>query len=734
MGVTVEAAARVGTGPVRPAHRPAVLLAAALTSASLLAGALASVMVPMAAKALAPGYGGAPTVWCTTVLFSQVMLFAGCCWAHLSQRLLGPRRQPLGQILLVAAPALVLPAALPASAWPQTRAPVALWPLLMLAAAVGPPIAMLAATGPSVQRWHHWSVPSRPGTPWLLYASGAAGGVLGLLAYPFLIEPAGDVTAQLGWWGIGYGVFAVLMTVCGTAVRFRVVRGSAGARAHPAVRISWRRRLRWLVLAFVPPSVTLSVTAHLSADIAAMPLVWVLPMAICLGTLVPAFAVGGSRWVAPAVAVSAVSAVTLPWVCHLAGDGALVIAVMLALVLVAGLACHGALAADRPPPSRLTGFFVVVSFGGVLAGAFNVFAAPVFLGGRGEFSLAVAAMVLPLALGDRPDARLRHSVAEDLVRGFVLVGPIVAVATYLRLGGRGIAPLLAGGLPWCVFALARPRMMAIAAALSTAVLLWYQEPANSFQRRTFFGDYRVYGSNGWQVLSDGTTIYGYQAFNAPLRSVPVSYYGSPGPLGDLFEVYGSPGDRVAVIGLGTGAVAGHGRPGRQLDFYETDPAVVDIALRRFGHLNGTAAGVTVNVGDGRLRIGAAPDAWYAMIIVDVVASRYVSPHLLTREALGTYVRKLRPGGVLAFHVTDRDLDLVPMLAATARAAGLVSAAGHGTADPRRIHQASTWVAVARQDIDLHPLRARPWQWHTPPPRGPIWTDTRTPLSGLLRLG
>jgi hypothetical protein len=336
----------------------------------------------------------------------------------------------------------------------------------------------------------------------------------------------------------------------------------------------------------------------------------------------------------------------------------------------------------------------------------------------------------------RPDAPApwRFPGAGLVVMLVLLTVPLLTALAHLAFGA---ASLLVTGIcwaPWCLLGLRRPRMMAIGAALTTAGLVWYVASAVSIRRTTFFGDHRIQLDGGWNVLHDGRRMRGYQSPDAALRNIPVAYYGEPGPLGDVFASYGRRSGHIAVIGVGTGAVAGYGHPGQQLDFYEIDIAAIKIALRDFTYLTRGTAQLGMASGDGRTRLGRMPDGAYGLIIVDASTFGTTPIHLLTREALQTYARKLTPGGVLAINVTDSRLDLPDMLGATARAAGLASLTGRGDADPHRIFRASTWIAVARRESDLEPLRTKPWRWRTPRSGGPVWTDAYASLSGVFTFG
>jgi SAM-dependent methyltransferase len=743
MSISAEEKPRIDAAVRRPPRVPAGIMVTLFTLTTLMSASLLFTVEPMVAKMLLPSYGGSPMVWNTSVLFFQIALLVGYAYAHWSQRLLGARWQPLVQIPLVIAPLFVLPVALPAWLDARGSTPDALWLLLVLAAVVGAPFAVLSTIGPLVQRWYSWADLPRSNDPYFLYAASNVGSMLALLAYPFLIEPAADLAAQARWWAFGYVVFTALLVACGLIVRFRTTKTPSEAltEAEPVAeeQISWWRRARWLGLAFIPSSLMLGVTTHISTDIAPVPLMWVVPLALYLATFIIAFGSKKQRWLSSTVTVAAISAAVLPWTLYLMGYRAVLSAILLSLslVLVSGLACHGLLAKDRPIPRRLTEFFLIISLGGALGGAFNSLVAPMVFDWVAELPLVVTALaVLPLALSRKPDmtARWHFRGAAALVEAFVLTGPLLAVAAYLRLGGSWfVVILLASFLPWCVLAVRRPLMMAIGAALTTTVLFWYQTPTDTFRERTFFGTYSVYTDNGWRIFAHGTTVHGYQFPSGPKRTIPVSYFGRPGPLGDLFASYGDRSRRIAVVGLGTGVMASYGRRGQKMDFYEIDPAVVKIAIDQFSYLGDSRADISAIVGDGRLGLDNEPDGSYGMIILDAFSSDAVPPHLLTREALQMYARKLTAGGVIVFNVTNRNLDLAPMLGATARAAGLASMTGQGDADPQRIYRASSWVAVTRSDADLQPLRAKAWRWHTPR-SGPVWTDAHSSLFGVLKLG
>ncbi|MGI5229493.1 hypothetical protein [Actinoallomurus sp. CA-142502] len=738
MGVAAEVAPRIDVGGARPTRGPDGVAVTLFALTALIGSSLLFVMEPMVTKMLSPVYGGSPMVWSTSIFFFQVVILMGYAYTHWSQRMLGARGRLLIQISLAIAPLFLLPFTVPA--WSQTVGSTspALWLLLTLTMVVGAPIAALSTIGALVQRWYSSSGLPRSDNPYFVFAAGNIGGMLALLAYPLVIEPMANLATQARWWMVAYGVFIALAVACGLVMRFRFAglsEAPAGTETVPPEQVSWARRARWLGLAFIPSSLMLGVTTRISAHIAAIPLIWVVPFALYVATLIIAFGLRNQRWMTPTVMAAAISAAVVPWTLYLHRGLAADIALCLALVLVAGLACHGLLARDRPAPRRLTEFLVIVSLGCALGGAFNSLIAPMVFNWGAELPLVMTALaVLPLALRRQPAANKawRLPGIEGLVKSFVLAGPLLVVAVDLNLGRYWlIAIAVAGCMPWCVLAVSRPRVMAVGALLTTGALFWYQTPDDSFRERTFFGAYEVYSQGGWTILSDGATMRGYQYATLPIRSMPVSYYGRPGPLGDLFANYGDRSKNISVVGLGTGAEASYGHARQQIDFFEPDRASLDIARKRFGYLTGSQADVDVILGDGRVELDKAPDGRYGMIILDAFNSGAVPTHLLTREALQLYVRKLRPGGVVAFHVTKRNLDLAPMLQATARSAGLASLTGDGDVDPLHMYQASTWVAITRTDADLQPLRANSQRWKTLPTGGPVWTDTQASPIGAL---
>lgn len=713
---------------------------------SLLSAFLMFSVEPMIGKMVLPDYGGTPAVWNTCLVFFQGLLLLGYFYAHALRGVLA--RRPLLHLGIGAAGLLTLPAALPSWASPGTERFPVVHLLAVLAVVIGLPFAALCTTAPLTQWWFSHLGHVRSGDPYFLYAAGNAGSFAGLLSYPFLVEPHLGLRAQARAWTVGYIVLVVLTGVCALVATRAGRFGLADPvpRAESVARISWPRRGRWLLLAALPSSLLLGTTSFLSTDVAAIPLLWVLPLSVYLLTFVVAFSRFGApyvRWATfllPGLVVSyallARGGLGLP----------LRILLMCALLGAAALVAHGRLAADRPPPARLTEFYLLVSLGGALGGSFNALLAPLLFNRVVELSLAVVVLLVVLVaptLRGWPDA-VAHAfraptatavwlgVAALPVLGFVVVGSLRLATASAVVGLAASIALLAvvgRAAGWTT------RPLLVAAAVLVVPGMVSTTPA-LLRERTFYGVYRVTAANGEHLLTSGSTLHGSQSTDPVLARQPQTYYSRPGPLGDVFRAYGNTQafNRIAVVGLGAGSIAAYGHAGQSITMYELDPAVVRIAdnPRYFTYLRDTAATTRMVVGDGRLRIAVAPPKAYGLIALDAFSSDSIPVHLMTREAVELYLSKLRDDGLLLFHVTNHYLNLDRVLsgiAADEHLTGLIRR--DGITDPVTYRVHSVWVALARSPATLAALRAIPG-WVPLAPGGRAWTDGYSNLVSVWR--
>jgi hypothetical protein len=655
----------------------------AFTITILLGAFLLFAVQPLVGKLLLPWLGGTPAVWNTCMVFFQTVLLAGYAYAHLLTRLRDARGQVLLHVVVMAAGLAALPIALrPGSGPPVAASPIP-WLIVTLVLAAGLPLFVVSANAPLLQRWFASTKDPLARDPYFLYAASNAGSLAALLAYPVLIEPVAGLDQQRLGWSAGFALFAGLVLACGLLhlARQRASENAAAADTAAAAPPSRRQYAIWLVLAFVPSSLMLAVTQHITTDVAAVPLLWVVPLAIYLVTYIVAFArrqpVSRNVWSWLVVIVTLpVLAVASLWTKF---PAALALGMHLALLFVGAMACHGRLAGSRPHPKYLTGFYLAIALGGALGGAFNAIIAPQVFESVVEYPLVIALVFL---------LRDRAAVGR--------AGSVVA-----RWANRGLDVAVV--------------------LLTVAVLPFFTTVAGLevlASDRTFFGVHRIAADEdrSWIGYFNGTTLHNVVIAEHPRR--PLAYYHDDTGIGRLYrQLAGDPRlDRVGVVGLGAGALAARARSGQHYTFYEIDPAVVRIARDTdyFTYLSGMPRPPTIVVGDGRLALAREPDGEFGVIVLDAFSSDSIPAHLLTVEAIDLYFRKLAPDGLLAVHATNRYLDLGLLVGGLARDRGLIALEWLGAYDVEPAYDEgilrARWIVLAPAGPALDPLRADPaWQ-------------------------
>lgn len=726
---------------------------------TFVAAALTFLLEPFVAKMLLPWYGGTPAVWNTCVLFFQGVLLAAYGYAHLLGSGNRWRRWIPAHLALMAIPLAMVPIAIDSDSAPRAGVPPFLSQFGMLVTIVGLPFFAVATTTPLVQRWLAGTGAAAGRDPYPLYAASNLGSLMALLAYPVVIEPWLDLTEVSRLWTAGYVVLLLLLGGCAAAT-LRGVRqppeSGVGWPVEDQVRIPASLRWRWLALAFVPSSLMLSVTTHLSTDVASAPLLWVLPLALYLVTYILAFA--RRRIFRTAALERAMPLIVLllatvlltegleppPWLqfpLHLGG-----------LVAIA-LACHGQLADRRPPVARLTEFYFWVALGGLAGGVFNALIAPALFNGILEYPLV---LVLACLLRRPPEGSggglpmtwrqfLRRDAAPAIGVGLV----VMALAMLASILGFSEGPATLGltlGAPVlaCYLLLMRPVRFALAVGALFLTAGWGLTSKREvvFADRTYYGLHRVRRDATWTRLYHGPTLHGVQNSEPEQRAEPLAYYHRSGPAGSLFRVLersGRPPDRVGVIGAGVGALAAYGREGQQWTFYELDPTVISLARDSgfFSYWADSAANLSVVPGDARLSLAREPEETYDLLILDAFSSDAVPAHLLTREALELYRRRLSPRGVLAFHISNRFLDLESVVLGLARHAGLEAVfradLALSQADRAAGKLPSHWGILTADENLIGTLRASEgWSGPTSGARGVLWTDQFSNLMNVFR--
>lgn len=720
---------------------------------------------PMYARMVQPLLGGSPAVWNTCMVFFQAALLAGYVYAHVTTTWLGARRQALLHLIVLLLPFLVLPITLSrATAPPATENPV-LWLLGLLTVSVGLPFFVVSTSAPLMQKWFAQTGHSDAGDPYFLYAASNLGSMLALLGYPAVVEPVLRLSDQTRMWTLCYGVLTLLMAGCALKLFLApIVSGAnaAGTTCEPShvspisgVESSsptWQQRVRWVLLSLAPSSLLVGVTTYLTTEIGAVPLLWVLPLALYLLTFVIVFArrpllkhagmLRAQPFLVLPFAILALMGRNISW------GWPQFVPPILAFLSIA-MVCHGELARTRPEPASLTEFYLWMSLGGVLGGAFNSLLAPVLFTSVLEFPLALvlACLLRPNLAGDDA-AKANEGVRDVALPLMMLVLMLVWFTLQKRWGFAHFAPL--GGLiVICVVAIlcysfqARPVRfgLGIGAMLLVPMLGVRREVTVLHTERSFFGIHRVEltEDRAYRLLVHGNTVHGAQAVDLARGREPLVYYHRHSPIGELFaSELAAVWRRIGVVGLGTGSLASYSRPQQQWTYFEIDPAVERLAkdARFFTYLRDSAAPVRIVLGDARLTIADAGPGEFDLLVLDAFSSDAIPTHLLTREAIQLYLRKLSGHGSLVFHISNRHLELTPVLARLADDARLTAYVGsyERTEDDADLYPSgSKWVVMSRDAESLAMLADDSlWTRLQADPAMPVWTDDFSNLLQVLK--
>ncbi len=717
-----------------------------------LGAALLFVVQPLVGKLVLPLLGGSPGVWNTCMVFFQAGLLAGYGYAHALSR----ARFPLQGIIHIALLVLVfwiLPIHLPLHAESPPKGFPGFWLLGVLVLAVGLPFVVVSATAPLLQGWSAYRDARRD--PYALYAASNAGSMCGLLAYPFLIEPNLTLDEQTTWWTWGYGGLIALTALAALWSSRRASEVTSGTRASsvsPRGRVAGPpvtlgMRLRWLLLAFAPSSLMLSVTTVITTDLAAVPLLWALPLAIYLLSFILTFAqrplLSPTVWRRGMPIV--VLILVLAWVVEATEPPALLVLLHLAGLFWLSMLCHGELANTRPPTAHLTEFYLWLATGGVVGGMFNALAAPLLFRGIVEYPLVlllICVLSRPLKLHF---AAGRTAALADLYLPvglglLVLLLSLGATAWEIPAGQlRAAAVFALPVLIWYTFQ-ERPLRFALglAALLIAAAFLPGIHGPVDLRVRSFFGIHKVTSDGEFRYLVHGNTFHGQQSLDLTRQAEPLTYYHRAGPMGRVFEYFqGDPRlQRVGLIGLGTGALACYAQPGNHWTFFEIDPDAIYLARDSgmFTYLTKSQGKIDIVSGDARLTLAKYPDR-FGLIVVDAFSSDSIPMHLLTLEALAVYRSKLTDDGILAFHISNRFLNLEPVLANLAGASAppmmcLSREDIRSEAEKQQGRWSSHWVVLLSRESDA--ARFNAWQRVPPDPKSRVWTEQFTNLLQALR--
>ena len=736
--------------------------------------ALLFLVEPMFAKMLLPRVGGAAAVWSTCLVFFQAALLAGYAYASAIPSRFGESRHAKLHVVVLLMPMICLPLAVRGGDAPAGGDDPTWWVLASLTLSVGLPFFVLATTTPLLSRWHAAVAPGRD--PYPLFAASNVGSLVALVAYPFAIEPLLSLRAQSIFFTVAYAAFAC---ACAGAAVLRVRAPSQpSTAASPADRdepLTWQTKVRWIALAFVPSSLMLGATTYITTDVASAPMLWLPPLALYLLSFVIVFGrrapSDALRVLAPAyvgLAASLFLFALLPLSQHI-----VVGALHVLLVFVASLVFHGDLARRRPSGRAITTFYLCVAFGGALGGVLSALVAPLVFRRVVEYPLVMAAAIwlVPRPPSPRSDEEREAALLRSLgieppgldrqgakdAKGWDSSLPSNvswrSLASWRSISSSPldfVVPILVAGLALALFskhldgtrgAFARygipvglcvvfsiGRRARLAAGLVAIALVSRFDTAALHEERSFFGAIRVEESSGLRSFFHGTTIHGRQSLDPQSRRDPLDYYDRDGPAGAVFAAL--PNIRhVGVVGLGAGELAAYSAAEQRWTFFEIDAAVERVARSYFTYLADSPAKLEVVLGDGRIMLARTPDGDFDLLVLDAFSSDAIPTHLLTREAIALYTRKLAPDGVLVFHVTNRYVRLERVISTLARDRGLEARLGSISRDEAKNGVPGTWIVVARKLEHLGTLATR---WRAlREPAGRVWSDDYTNLLGAV---
>jgi hypothetical protein len=727
-----------------------VYTAAIFTSALLLFS-----VQPLFTKMVLPRLGGSPAVWSVAMVFFQSLLLGGYAYAHYLMQIRNRIVPVVVHLVLLVAALLTLPLSI-ANGWGEPpNSGYAFWLLGLFAVSIGLPFFALAANNPLLQAWFvRTGHPDGP-DPYFLYASSNIGSFLALLSYPVLLEPMFTLRTQNLIWTSLYGVLILLIAGCGVLL-LRSPASLAVEQTEDAAAPAppWGLRLRWIFLAAVPSGLLIAVTAHISTDVAAAPLLWVLPLSLYLLTWVLVFQ---SRPLLPHKWVLMLQPLAIAGVIVLLAVGGeqnllLTLGGHLLCFFIIAMACHGELARTRPASKYLTGFYVALSFGGMVGGLFAGLIAPYTFSWIAEYPILVALAVLCRPPEDERWPRWRRwywpllaaaavaLIAPSYFGGKVfswLVDHRVNVISAIALAGMILAILLKAD---------RAKLAGIAILALVLIRVYPADDGRMETVRSFFGVHKIVmtPSGQYHLLMHGTTIHGVEKFQnddgTPVTGRPevISYYHKDGGIGQAIaairERKGAP-LRVAVIGLGSGTLTCASQPGEDWKFFEIDQSMVDTARdpRYFTFIQNCEPDLKPVIGDARLTFAKEPDGIYDLIIVDAYSSDAIPIHLATEQAMEIYKQKLAPHGAVVMHVSNRHLELASVVVGIADANDLKSWVFSEDSGRDNEYIFSTSVVVsAREEADVGALASSDkWALTEAEDNQRVWTDDYSNVLGAV---
>jgi spermidine synthase len=725
---------------------------------TFLSAALLFTLQPLFAKMLTPLMGGTPSVWNTALVFYQGALLIGYLYAHIIATRLKPRMQLYVHAGVLLFGLVFLPIKVSGLVGEPDVSNAVGWTMAALALSLGGPIIAISATAPLIQAWR-----SRLGDavdPYRLYAASNLGSFIALAAFPFLIEPMIGAKTQSLIWTFGYIVLAIALV---TSI-WAVPQSSQAPIETATKKTTWAERAKWIFYAAPPSALLVAVTTHLTTDVASVPLIWIPPLALFLLTFIVAFSAWGDKIAEAAAPLKFMVIFLLAAIMAAKIDqGMIGLGIHLTAFFLIVLCCHLELALGRPEPARLTEFYLWMSFGGVLGGASAALLAPLLLNTTLEYPIALA---VALAVAPWERANLKWALPAALIAigaawvyqnlfdvatwldATIPIGKVTDIAeTSFWFETLGVwRPEFAAAVLCAILALAAmlaQRSAVIVAAIGAVALLLplvdQDQEGVQFRERSFFGVLEIEDSGtaptGWRFLSHGTTLHGVMSLDPGRNREPMSYYYRETPIGVLYTeaTAAKPTDlKAGVIGMGMGSTTCYAKPGQNWKIFEIDDDVIKAATdaNLVGFINRCAPDIKIIRGDARLKMAEQPNDWFDILLVDAFSSDAIPTHMITKEAIGLFMKKMAPDGVLIVHISNRYLDLGTIVSDAANDLGFAVMEGNRDGDPSNPN-ADTGVRaviVARNQARLDRYKGQPmWTMIGPSTQSHPWTDDHTDI-------
>lgn len=695
---------------------------------------------PMVARMVLPRLGGAPAVWNSAMVVYQALLLAGYAYAHALARF-APKTQAAVHISVFLLAAFWLPLGLANLQMPNGESPI-FWVPWLLIASIGPLFFAVAAQAPLMQRWYNLA--GNDGEPYALYAASNIGSFAGLIAYPIIVEPLLPLQSQNGLWTILFAVLALLVAACAFAIWKRHGDPIIITPIGDKTPISWKTRLYWIALAAVPSGLMLSTTTHITTDLVAIPLIWVVPLGLYLLSFTIAFA--DNRRIAHfIVKIAPVLILILGVFTFPDGNFGAIKAMVISLTLlfIIAVALHSEIYAHRPKPEQLTDFYLMMSVGGVIGGIFCAIIAPLIFNWNWEHPILIlaAALLLPasrnfLAAGSHANAAAKLGLYGIISAIILAAGVYIGITVPVEMSTMKIVILAALGILG-LFNIGNR----ILYCLVLAIMLFANGGSyniflslSDVRMRSYFGTYTINSSTdgGTRWLFHGTTMHGMQVLGDPTRRI--SYYGPHSGVGMAMEraqEYYGPMASIGVVGLGAGTLSCYSKPEQKWQFFEIDPLVVAISKSRhiFSYLDLCAPSAQIYLGDARLTVSKVPAHSLDILVVDAFSSDAIPLHLMTKEAFAVYARALRPGGLLLVHISNNYIDLNPVVSAQAKAMGWHGAIRNDHPSERASdlgYRPSNWIALSDSAARLRQLTGDMPKTVAPSEKGDVWSQLDDP--------